>query len=149
MGLSSGTLEYGMNRLRIRQPPGRFYANPCRSIHHEPETFYLLAAFSGTVLPWLCVGGFFAVNGIDNAAFASGLSANGAAGGFAVDVLMSVMVFWVWSWHDSRQHHVASWWFVLPAGICVGLSLALPLYLYLRHDHIVAAAGDSSLPGRS
>lgn len=112
------------------------------------KTFYLLAAFLGTALPWFYFAGFFAVNGIDIAAFASGLFVNGAAGGFAIDVLMSVMVFWVWSWHDARQHHVASWWLVLPAGVCVGLSLALPLYLYLRHDLIMAAAGKSSLPGR-
>ena len=112
------------------------------------KTFYLFAALLGTVLPWFHFGGFFAVNGIDITAFVSGLFANGAAGGFAIDVLLSIMVFWVWSWHDARQHHVAAWWLVLPAGVGVGLSLALPLYLYLRHDHAMAAAADSSPPGR-
>lgn len=33
---------------------------------------------------------------------------------------------------DSRTLGVAHWWLVLPAGFCVGLSLALPLYLYFR-----------------
>lgn len=104
------------------------------------KTFYLLAAALGTVVPWLFFGGFFAANGIDIAAFATGLFANGAAGGFSADVLISLPVFWLWSRCDARQYGVAAWWLVLPAGLCVGLSLALPLYLYLRHDRAAAAA---------
>ncbi len=104
------------------------------------KTFYLLAAALGTAVPWLFFGGFFAANGIDIAAFAAGLFANGAAGGFTVDVLISMLVFWLWSYRDARQHGVAAWWLVLPAGLCVGLSLALPLYLYLRHDRAAATA---------
>ena len=103
------------------------------------KTVYLLAAALGTVVPWLFFGGFFAANGIDIVSFIAGLFANGAAGGFAADVLISIAVFWVWSWRDARQHGVAVWWLVLPACLCVGLSLALPLYLYLRHDRAAAA----------
>lgn len=113
------------------------------------KTFYLFTAMLGTIVPWAYFGSFFAANGIDIAAFAAGLFANGAAGGFAADVLVSIMVFWVWSWHDARQHHVAAWWLVLPAGACVGLSLALPLYLYLRHGHAVAASGNHCRPVRN
>ena len=103
------------------------------------KTFYLLTAVPGTVAPWLLFGSFFAASGIDIAAFAAGLFADGAAGGFTVDVLISMLVFWFWSWRDARQHGVAAWWLVLPSGLCVGLSLALPLYLYLRHDRAAAA----------
>ncbi|MYF07515.1 MAG: DUF2834 domain-containing protein [Rhodospirillaceae bacterium] len=108
------------------------------------KTFYLLAAVLGTAIPWLFFGGFFAANGIDIAAFVAGLFANGAAGGFSADVLISIAVFWLWSYCDARQHGVAAWWLVLPAGLCVGLSLALPLYLYLRHDRAAAAAARSA-----
>ena len=108
------------------------------------KTFYLLAAALGTVVPWLFFGGFFAANGPDPVAFAAGLFANGAAGGFSADVLISIAVFWLWSRGDARQHGVAAWWLVLPAGLCVGLSLALPLYLYLRHDRAAAAAARSA-----
>jgi hypothetical protein len=66
--------------------------------------------------------------------FIQSLFVNGAAGGFAVDVLISILVFWVWSYADARQHQIKNWWVVLPAGFMVGLSLALPLYLYLRSD---------------
>ena len=66
--------------------------------------------------------------------FVRSLFANGAAGGFSADVLISIVVFWVWAYADAQQNNIRRWWLVLPAGLTVGLSLALPLYLYLRHD---------------
>ncbi|WP_353954275.1 DUF2834 domain-containing protein [Brevundimonas diminuta] len=52
--------------------------------------------------------------------------------GFSADVLISIAVFLVWSWRDASRNHVSRWWLVLPASCLVGLSLSLPLYLYLR-----------------
>jgi hypothetical protein len=49
-------------------------------------------------------------------------------------VLISLLVFWVWSYTDSRARGVRRWWLVIPASFAVGLSLTLPLYLYLRED---------------
>ena len=93
---------------------------------------YLAMAVIGTLLPWLLFGSFFAQHGPDAPLFLRALFANGAAGGFAVDVLLSMLVFWLWSWRDAACHGVARWWLVLPAGCLVGLSLAMPLYFYLR-----------------
>lgn len=104
------------------------------------RSFYLLAAVVGTVVPWLFFAGFFAQNGLDIPGFAGGLFANGAAGGFSADVLISIAVFWIWSYRDAGQHGITQWWLVLPAGCTVGLSLALPLYLWLREGRAVAAA---------
>jgi hypothetical protein len=94
--------------------------------------FYLATAVMGTVVPWLFFGSFFALHGPDIPLFLQSLFANGAAGGFSADVLISIFVFWVWSWRDARERNVARWWLVLPASFFIGLSLALPLYLYLR-----------------
>lgn len=96
------------------------------------KTFYLAMAVVGTVVPWLFFGSFFALNGLDIPLFLKSLFANGAAGGFSADVLITIVIFWVWSWRDAARRKVARWWLVLPASFCVGLSLALPLYLYLR-----------------
>lgn len=98
------------------------------------KAFYLVMMVVGTVVPWLFFGSFFAANGFDLVAFVSGLFANGAAGGFSTDILISFFVFWVWSFFDARKNDIPNWWLVLPAGCFVGLSLALPLYLYLRED---------------
>lgn len=101
--------------------------------------FYLLAAIVGTIVPWLFFGGYFAgsqvsTGGVSIAGFVGALFANGAAGGFSADVLISIPVFWVWSWHDARRHSIGRWWLVLPAGCVVGLSLAMPLYFFLRTE---------------
>ncbi|MVO15018.1 DUF2834 domain-containing protein [Parasedimentitalea huanghaiensis] len=96
--------------------------------------FYVAAAVIGTLVPWLFFGSFFALNGLDINAFILGLFANGAAAGFSADVLISMVVFWVWSWQDAQRQSLQHWWLVLPAGFTVGLSLALPLYLWMRED---------------
>lgn len=94
--------------------------------------FYLVMAVIGTVVPWLLFGYFFVQNGFDVPLFLRSLFANGAAGGFSADVLITIIIFWVWSWRDAARHGVPRWWLVLPASFFVGLSLALPLYLYMR-----------------
>lgn len=96
------------------------------------RNFYLAMAVIGTLVPWLFFGSFFAEHGVNAPFFFQSLFANGAAGGFSADVLIALPVFWVWSWRDAAQNNVARWWLILPASFCVGLSLALPLYLYLR-----------------
>ena len=99
-----------------------------------PRQFYLVMAIIGTVIPWFFFAQFFGQEGVDIPLFLRSLFANGAAGGFSADVLISILVFWVWSYADAQRHDVGRWWLVLPAGFTVGLSLALPLYLYLRYD---------------
>ncbi|VDC23110.1 DUF2834 domain-containing protein [Pseudogemmobacter humi] len=98
------------------------------------KNFYLAMAVIGTVVPWLFFGSFFALHGPDVPVFLQSLFVNGAAGGFSADVLISIPIFWIWSWLDAAKHNVARWWLVLPASFFVGLSLALPLYLYLREQ---------------
>lgn len=98
------------------------------------KTFYLLMMGIGTVVPWLFFGYFFATSGFEVVLFLTNLFGNGASGGFASDLLISILIFWVWSFFDSRKLGIERWWLVLPAGFCVGLSLALPLYLYLREE---------------
>jgi len=89
-------------------------------------------AVIGTVVPWLFFGSFFALNGLNIPLFLESLFSNGAAGGFSADVLITILIFWVWSWRDAVKNSVGGWWIVLPASCFVGLSLALPLYMYLR-----------------
>ena len=99
------------------------------------KNVYLVLAVLGTVIPWILFGRFFALNGIDIPLFLHSLFANGAAGGFSADVLISIVVFWLWATVDAREHQVNYWWLIFPAGCTVGLSLAMPLYFYLRADH--------------
>ena len=96
------------------------------------KRFYLTAAIIGTIVPWAFFAHFFYQHGFDPIRFILGLFANGAAGGFSADILISIAVFWGWATLDARRHRVKHYWVIYPAGRFVGLSLALPLYLYLR-----------------
>lgn len=96
------------------------------------RTFYFVMAVIGTVVPWLFFGSFFMRQGPDIPLFLQSLFANGAAGGFSADVLISIVVLWVWAWRDAAKNNIAHWWLIFPASFFVGLSLALPLYFYLR-----------------
>lgn len=106
----------------------------------EIRAFYLAMAVIGTVVPWIFFGSFFGQYGPDIRLFLRSLFASGPASGFSADVLISILVFWVWSWRDAARRGVTAWWLVLPASFFVGLSLAFPLYLYLREQREAKAA---------
>ena len=96
------------------------------------RAFYLIMCVIGTVFPWIFFAGFFTEHGFDIPFFVRSLFATGPAAGFSVDVMLSIGIFWLWSFLDARESSIRFWWLVLPAGCFVGLSLALPLYFYLR-----------------
>ena len=88
--------------------------------------WYLILAVLGAVVPWIFFAGFFGENGASLGGFLQALFANGAAGGFSADLLISSVVFWLWMFSRSGP---APWPFVL-VNLSIGLSCALPAYLY-------------------
>jgi hypothetical protein len=97
------------------------------------ENFYIVMMVLGTVLPWLFFAPYFAQTGFDIGQFVQSLfMANGLAAGFSTDILLCIGLFWLWSFWDAREQGIRHWWLLLPACSFVGLSLGLPLYLYLR-----------------
>ena len=104
------------------------------------KQFYLLMALIGTVIPWAFFAQFIRIEGMNIPLFIENLFVNGAAGGFSADVLISALVFWVFAHADSQRHNVKHWWLMIPATLTVGLSLALPLYFYLREDRLQIAS---------
>ena len=71
---------------------------------------------------------FFASDGMALGGFVAALFVNGAAGGFTADLLITSMVFWIYMF--NRNDGPAAWPFVL-INLTIGLSCALPGYLYL------------------
>ncbi len=96
------------------------------------RNFYLAAAIIGTIATWFVLFPFFQQNGPDLPGFVAALFANPAAGAGSTDLIISIVVFWIWSFVDARRNAIRHWWLVLPASLTVGLALSLPLYLFMR-----------------
>lgn len=91
-------------------------------------TVYLVLAVLGAIIPVLFFLRFAMIEGISAAGFVLALFANGAAGGFTADLLISSFVFWIYmfSMQDNGPKPAA---FIL-INCCIGLSCALPAYLW-------------------
>jgi hypothetical protein len=58
--------------------------------------------------------------------------ANPVSGFFALDVIVSSLVLWVLVAVEGRRAGVKHLWAPIVANLAVGVSLGLPLFLYLR-----------------
>ena len=94
------------------------------------RTIYLIAAIAGAVIPILFFASFAGEEGFSLVAFVQALFANGASGGFTADLLISSFVFWIYMF--SQQATGPKPWLFVGLNLCIGLSCALPAYLYAR-----------------
>lgn len=94
------------------------------------KTVYLMLAILGAVIPIAFFASFAAENGLDLVSFVAGLFVNGAAGGFTADLLISSFVFWIYMF--SNQGDGPKPWAFIALNLCIGLSCALPAYLWAR-----------------
>lgn len=97
---------------------------------------YLALAIIGAIVPVVLVGAFIIDEGagdLVDAVFGNAMSAAVMA-----DLSISSIVFWVWLFREAPRINVSPW--PLVAGnIFLGLSFALPYFLYLREKRGVAA----------
>jgi hypothetical protein len=92
---------------------------------------YLVLALLGAVVPYVFFFGFIQVNGLDIPKFISALFVNGAAGGFSADLLFSSFVYWLFMYAEQRSGGPKPILFIV-LNLTIGLSCALPAYLYAR-----------------
>jgi hypothetical protein len=90
---------------------------------------YLIWAILGAIIPVLFFLGVFHDAMIGVAGFVPALFVNGPAGGFTADLLISSFVFWTFMF--SAKTGPKPWLFVV-LNLTIGLSCALPAYLYAR-----------------
>ncbi len=65
-------------------------------------------------------------------------SASKILSGVAMDLLVSVIVFWFFMFTEARKLQMKNAWLYLLATLLVGLSFALPLFLYFRERKLEA-----------
>ncbi len=97
------------------------------------RNIWLLLAIVGAVAPWYYVIGHFAGNPIDLSAFLAAATANEVATAFVADLLISSLVFWIYML-SRRPDGPAPWPFII-INLIIGLSCALPAYLWAASRH--------------
>lgn len=97
----------------------------------DRASFYLLLAVAGALIPYACFAVWFAEAGI-GLSFLHAAVANGVAAGFTVDVVISSLAFWVWLGADARARRAGPIWPFVVLNLIVGLSCALPAWLWRR-----------------
>ncbi len=100
--------------------------------------FYLVLAIVGAIAPYIFFLDFMAESGVGLGPFVGALFVNGAAGGFATDLVISSTAFWAFLWNDAGRSNVAHPWIYVLVNLLIGLSCALPLYLYMRERRALA-----------
>jgi hypothetical protein len=107
----------------------------------KPRTVYLWLCILGTVLPYSQFVPFLAEHGLDMRLFVGQLFANRIGAFFGLDVLVSSLVLWVFVFVDGRRDRVRHLWAPIAANLAVGVSLGLPLFLYLREGALERRSG--------
>lgn len=98
------------------------------------KTVYLILCVVGLFLPYTQFVPWVAENGLHVGLFFGQLFANRVGAFFGMDVLVSVVVLMLFARAESRRLRLGprACWLTLLAVLTVGVSLGLPLFLYLR-----------------
>lgn len=104
----------------------------------KPKVLYLLLCVAGTVLPYSQLIPFVRENGLDLRLFVEQLFATRIGAFFGWDVIVSSVVLWVFVLIDGRRAGLKRLWAPIAANLAVGVSLGLPLFLYMREKRIEA-----------
>jgi len=94
--------------------------------------WYIALCVLGVVLPYSQFIPFLQQHGLDLRLLVQLLFANRIAAFFGLDVIVSSIVLWVVVLVDRRHSRVPHAWAPLLGNLLVGVSLGLPLWLYLR-----------------
>jgi len=98
------------------------------------KSLYLLLCVAGTVLPYALLFPFIRDRGLDVGLFVAQLFANPVSSFFGLDVLVSSAVLWALVVIEGRRAGMKHLWVPIAANLAVGVSLGLPLFLYMREN---------------
>lgn len=93
---------------------------------------YLVLAVLGFLVPYYFFFQFLATHGLNVSLLVQQLFANSISTFFAVDLVLSIIVFWMYMFAEANKLQMKNAWLYLLASLLVGLSFALPLFLYFR-----------------
>jgi hypothetical protein len=100
------------------------------------KTLYLLFCVVGLILPYWQFVPWVTANGLHLPLFLQQLFANRIGGFFGMDVMVSSVVLVIFVRAESTKLNIHGRWLPVLAVLTVGVSLALPLFLYLREQSL-------------
>lgn len=96
----------------------------------NPKTSYLILAVVGAVIPMYFFVQYSLAEGLSLLPLIAALFGNGASGAFTSDLLISSVVFWIYLF--AQPAPAPKPWLFIVLNLFVGLSCALPAYLWAR-----------------
>ena len=103
------------------------------------KIFYLIAAIVGAIAPYATFFGYLAT--VPGSSGALSLAwGNPIAAATLTDFTISCLVFWPFLIAESRKLGIRHWWFFIASNMLIGLSFALPAFLYVRERRLQNAA---------
>jgi|SRR3712207_3665018 len=104
------------------------------------KTVYLVLCVLGAALPLWQLAPWLAANGLDVPLLFRQLFADRVGAFFGLDVIVSALVLAVFVVAEGRR--VRRGWVALVATAAVGVSLGLPLFLYMREREMEGRAAE-------
>jgi hypothetical protein len=97
---------------------------------------YLALCLIGTALPLAAFLPFLRTPGAGPGLFLAQLFATPVSGFFGWDVIVSSLVLWSFVLIEGRRLAMRGLWAPIAANLLVGVSLGLPLFLYMRERRL-------------
>ena len=104
------------------------------------KTNFILLTVIGTLLPNIFVvretlesGNFLLYR--DPVATFNGMFANNISSAFAIDLLFVLVLFLVWSYHESLKMKFKGYWWIWIYTFGLGIAGGLPLFLFYREKY--------------
>lgn len=103
------------------------------------QWLFLVAAILGTVLPLSYLVPFLTTHGLDLPLLVKQLFQNNISAFFGVDVMVSSVVLWLFVFSEGRRRGMSKLWLYVACNFAVGVSLALPLFLFFRERKLLVS----------
>lgn len=101
------------------------------------KTFYLIACVVGAIAPYAVYFGYLDV--VPGSSSALSLAwGSPIAAATLTDFTISCLVFWPFVVAESRRLGIRHAWFFIATNVLIGLSFALPAFLWTRERKIAA-----------
>src|SRR5690349_10555674 len=98
----------------------------------KAKAVYLVLCIAGVLLPYWQFAPWALQHGLNPTLFVRELFANRISAFFGMDVIVSALVLLAFARIEGARLGIRRRWLVVVAVLTVGVSLGLPLFLYLR-----------------